>query len=841
MTSKVGRGTKIFLVVLLLGIAAGVLFYGLWWYNQPRPGHVKDEALLAGRDASTLTAADEDYFHDMDGGIDLIKLAPPNDKLALVRGRNTWMVWTAGNDRLWDKLIYKSAGALDFLKVLSSHPELLKIDSRFSRDKRWEYLGLVNDPCFEKATGPDPHRWNLWLDKRRPDCKPDPFENEQKYPGVQFGARGNVAGPDGEKQVGSYYGYETGIVGLRIFPNPDFDEAAAKKWDANLYYTDKRYYESKDLIRPYRVGMSCGFCHVGPNPVKPPADPDNPKWENLSANVGAQYFWIERIFYWEGEKDNFVWQLFHTSLPGSLDTSFVSTDNINNPRTMNAVYLLQERLDHSKRWGKEKLTGGQLNNKQLNDYISEGPLTKYFEPPDTVWTPRVLKDGSDSVGALGALNRVYLNIGTFSEEWLLHFNALVGGKPITPIEISVARQNSAYFKATEAQTPYMALFFLNSTAPHHLADAPGGKEYLKKDEALVPHGKEVFAERCARCHSSKVPDPPVAGLDPAGCAGSDYLNCWNKYWEWTQTSDFKDKMRAIVLKPDFLDGNYLSSELRVPVTLLQTNACSPLATNALGGNIWDNFSSQSYKDLPSVGTITWYHPYTGEPKTYVMPAGGRGFTRPPSLVSLWSTAPFLLNNSVGRFEENPSVEARLRSFEDSIHKMLWPEARDQDEELGSRIPGMIQRTTQRSNIKIAIGYLPEVLQPIAKRFPNLLDEKKENLVIGPIPKGTPVGLLTNINPLSESKDPAERLAHDQKLFDLVIRLATDLNKLGKDPSDAEVKKVFSNAVDQMLELSKCPDLIVNRGHYFGTDRLGYGEPGLKDADKQALIAFLKRF
>jgi len=841
MTSKVGRGTKIFLVVLLLGIAAGVLFYGLWWYNQPRPGHVKDEALLAGRDASTFTAADEDYFHDMDGGIDLIKLAPPNDKLALVRGRNTWMVWTAGNDRLWDKLIYKSAGALDFLKVLSSHPELLKIDSRFSRDKRWEYLGLVNDPCFEKATGPDPHRWNLWLDTRRPDCKPDPFENEQKYPGVQIGARGNVAGPDGEKQVGSYYGYETGIVGLRIFPNPDFDEAAAKKWDANLYYTDKRYYESKDLIRPYRVGMSCGFCHVGPNPVKPPADPDNPKWENLSANVGAQYFWIERIFYWEGEKDNFVWQLFHTSLPGSLDTSFVSTDNINNPRTMNAVYLLQERLDHSKRWGKEKLTGGQLNNKQLNDYISEGPLTKYFEPPDTVWTPRVLKDGSDSVGALGALNRVYLNIGTFSEEWLLHFNALVGGKPITPIEISVARQNSAYFKATEAQTPYMALFFLNSTAPHHLADAPGGKEYLKKDEALVPHGKEVFAERCARCHSSKVPDPPVAGLDPAGCAGSDYLNCWNKYWEWTQTSDFKEKMRAIVLKPDFLDGNYLSSELRVPVTLLQTNACSPLATNALGGNIWDNFSSQSYKDLPSVGTITWYHPYTGEPKTYVMPAGGRGFTRPPSLVSLWSTAPFLLNNSVGRFEENPSVEARLRSFEDSIHKMLWPEARDQDEELGSRIPGMIQRTTQRSNIKIAIGYLPEVLQPIAKRFPNLLDEKKENLVIGPIPKGTPVGLLTNINPLSESKDPAERLAHDQKLFDLVIRLATDLNKLGKDPSDAEVKKVFSNAVDQMLELSKCPDLIVNRGHYFGTDRLGYGEPGLKDADKQALIAFLKRF
>src|SRR5215472_805653 len=237
MTSSVGRGTKIFLIVSLVVVATGVLFYYLWWYKQPRPGHVKDEALLAGREASTFIAADEDQpFHDMDGGIDLIKLAPPTDKLALVRGRNTWMVWTAGNDRLWDKLIYKSAGALDFLKILSSHPELLMIDPRFRRDKRWEYLGLVNDPCFEKATGPDPHRWGLWLDKRRADCQPDPFENDQKYKGVKIGSRGTkVNGKD--FPVGSFYGYETGIVGLRLFPNPDFDDAAAKKWDPEKYYT----------------------------------------------------------------------------------------------------------------------------------------------------------------------------------------------------------------------------------------------------------------------------------------------------------------------------------------------------------------------------------------------------------------------------------------------------------------------------------------------------------------------------------------------------------------------------------------------------------------------------
>ena len=30
---------------------------------------------------------------------------------------------------------------------------------------------------------------------------------------------------------------------------------------------DRDFYESKDLVRPYRVGVSCAFCHVGPNPT----------------------------------------------------------------------------------------------------------------------------------------------------------------------------------------------------------------------------------------------------------------------------------------------------------------------------------------------------------------------------------------------------------------------------------------------------------------------------------------------------------------------------------------------------------------------------------------------
>ena len=128
----------------------------------------------------------------------------------------------------------------------------------------------------------------------------------------------------------------------------------------------------------------------------------------------------------------------------------------------------------AKRWGEETLAGGELNNKQFNDYVADGPLTEFFKAPNTSYSPRVLKDGADSVGALGALNRVYLNIGLYSEEWLRHFNPIVGGKPITPIEIAVAQEKSSYWQATEAQTPLTALYFLKAGRPDQLADAPGG-------------------------------------------------------------------------------------------------------------------------------------------------------------------------------------------------------------------------------------------------------------------------------------------------------------------------------------------------------------------------------
>ena len=832
-------------LVLVFLTVLGVVFLGC----HPLPGTIKDEATLHGRaDEKTFPAADEDYFRDMDYGITkdpeaVRKILDPyvpgitaqQAVASAVKGRNNWIVWTGGNDYFWDKLSWKfSLGTIDLLKTISSHPSL-----PHGRKDRWYYYGIVNEPCFKAPTKGRDDRFGLWLDERVTggDCgAADPFENETKYPGVKFGARGKTV------PVGSFYGYATGIIGLRLFPNPAFDEKAKARWDPEKYYSDPNYYNDKNLVKPYRVGMTCGFCHVGPNPSNPPADVENPTWANLNSNPGAQYFWVDRIFVWNPEEKSFAYQLFHTSRPGALDTSFVSSDQINNPRTMNAIYNLGARLEAARKWGGEELTGGELNNKQFNDYVPAGTaLTAFYDPAThTSKTPKVLKDGSDSVGSLGALNRVYINIGLFSEDWTTHFIPLVGGPHMSPIRIADAEKNSAYWRATEMQTPDVALFFLAASPPDLLKNAPGHEKYLNADDATINRGKEVFAERCARCHSSKLPAKAFTDFFKPGCVGPNYMSCWNAYWNWTKTAEFKNAMKAIVMQPDFADqNNALTTDLRVPVTLLETNACSPLATNAIAGNTWDNFSSTAYKSLPSVGSVKVQYPFP--PYTVSdygpLPGGGRGFTRPPSLASLWSTAPFLLNNTLGAFRWKGLVDDRMASFEDGITQLLWPEKRKGNMTVvtlsGKEHPGWIDYTPTTTYLTTSSGYLPgayNVLKGVLhKLHPNIVNEQGD-IQIGPIPKGTPINLVSNID-----------LEKEGDVVNLLFKIKHTLDDLGQNPTDEQAAKAFLPMVPDLLNVSKCKDFVVNKGHYFGTDFLpaSEGEPGLSDADKKALIEFLK--
>jgi hypothetical protein len=177
----------------------------------------------------------------------------------------------------------------------------------------------------------------------------------------------------------------------------------------------------------------------------------------------------------------------------------------------------------------------------------------------------------------------------------------------------------------------------------------------------------------------------------------------------------------------------------------------------------------------------------------------------------------------------------MASFNDSITKMLWPEKREKDAVLGDKIPGVIDRTNVTSWLRVPTGYLPDLLRStqdvLQLLAPNLF--KEGGLEIGPIPAGTPINLLANLDPLPQSPGLREQLLRDKAVVDVVVRLVRDLKALPAGATDEQARQVFSNVGEQLFALSKCPDYVVNRGHYFGSN--------LGDADKKALIAFLKTF
>src|SRR5438034_8229859 len=123
--------------------------------REPKPGQVLDGAAHANLLPGHFPAATEDYFHDMDYNV--VHGKRPVFTQREIEGRNMWMVWTGGDDRLWDVLAGEpSFGTFDLLKTISSHPAVLYKDPHaaagerpkylygYGRHNRFYYLGLVN-------------------------------------------------------------------------------------------------------------------------------------------------------------------------------------------------------------------------------------------------------------------------------------------------------------------------------------------------------------------------------------------------------------------------------------------------------------------------------------------------------------------------------------------------------------------------------------------------------------------------------------------------------------------------------------------------------------------------
>ena len=92
-----------------------------------------------------------------------------------------------------------------------------------------------------------------------------------------------------------------------------------------------------------------------------------------------------------------------------------------------------------------------------------------------------------------------------------------------------------------------------------------------------------------------------------------------------------------------------------------------------------------------------------------------------------------------------------------------------------------------------------------------------------MPEGTPINLLANLDPYTEPK----------KLVALIVQIQKALRRIKSEGLDAAAARELlkKDVAPALFSASKCPNLIEDRGHYFGTE--------LPDADKRALIEFLK--
>ncbi|MBN9521320.1 hypothetical protein J0H58_22835 [bacterium] len=694
------------------------------------------------------------YFEDMDcvgvGDGDRNRPEIRTKKLELsddgVRGRNAWVLWAAGNEAWWDWLARYGYGTIDLLRLVDSN----------ARKDRFAKTGLVNEPGTREPR-PEETEKSFGVRYARP-IKPGDAEMDGNPAKAHVEYRPD-RGP-GWKPADEYvYGYPSGVVGLRLFPNPDFDEAAKTRWRDNLklYYEDsdagRAYTADPDTVRPFRVGMSCGFCHIAPHPLHPPADKENPTWADLSNNVGNQFMRIRAVFGNMLRPDNYLYHVFDAQLPGAVDTSGYPSDNNNNPNTINSFYGLPGRLARAPGNPPETISADTLA--YLRQFVPHEAVSPHH-------VPRVLLDGSDSVGVHVALARVYLNIGTHHQQWIRTQNPVLGFRTQRPFKLRDTAANSLYWHATRIRVPYLAEFFKASTDPMRLRDAPpptdkkalrggaekdaglpwytapareapkdGGKEPPKADD--YARGRDVFARGCIACHSGVQPgdredfEPLVGGdlpntypdtdaskkpeerstlplpADPAKLSAGEKARLaaarralaltpedrarlargdgslpdryarWareavhrKEFWQWSVTDD-KGVASTV--------HNFLSIDERIPVTVTRTNSGRAAATNALHGHVWEDFASQTYRELAPVGAIRYRDPFSGAEKEYSPPGGGPGYYRVPTLISVWATAPFLHNNALGLFNNEVTVDGRLAAYEDAMARLLWPERR----------------------------------------------------------------------------------------------------------------------------------------------------------------------
>lgn len=786
-------------------------------------------------------------------------------------GRLIWFKATAGNDRFHTYVFQQRVGVLiDWFRVL-------RADQRDDRFRAW---GIINDPaCCVPGSDNCPAKS---LDETYGmDWCPGDEEllrhvgrDGYRDPACDFAdaplAEGEVHGPADQRQSACdlKFGTSTGALGIRKFPNPRFDKAAWQKLNGGLGSWEgynrpiaaaggrgeaaRSHLQDGAIEPPFLIGTSCGSCHIAFDPLNPPADPANPKWENIKGLIGNQYTRISEIMVSGMASNTLEWQMFAHARPGTSDTSAIPTDQVNNPGTINALINIPQRPVFANesvlKW--RKVASCEAEKDETRCWCEPGRNGKCWKKSlqqDTVH--HILKGGEDSIGALEAIQRVYFNIGSCSEQcWVNHLSDLRQVDPQqrgfgqTPFDIGQCRRDCPNFRAIEDRLGNILDFFMSAEAAatdlraareNVLRVASPAARYTDQDliadlerefgKGAVARGREVFANSCARCHSSQ----------PEAAAGQFAALDFHKL-------DLKSGLRQ----------DWLGNDKPTPASEVGTFRCRALHSNHMAGHVWQEYGSETLRAQPPDLNVK-------EPGD-----GGRGHYRNISLLNLWAHAPFLHNNALGpelcgkpavaandfyaqrpRYVDgslikllppaqqpaclayDPSVEGRYQLFKLSMADLLNP---------AQRIPKVTllnEDVTLRIGPRLWDGTDKETLLGFALTIPSEIDGR-----------GVTAGTLGNfqhkafIADLVRSKTAPKELeaALMQRLGqETGAKVLGDLKAIteelvGKPNALVEALRTRPYLVKQVY--SSCTAEIENEGHRFGED--------LPDSDKNALTAFL---
>lgn len=785
-------------------------------------------------------------------------------------GREIWYKATAGNARFHTYVFQQRVGVLiDWFRVLRS-------DQRQDRFRAW---GAINDPgCCTPGSPNCPAKSmddTYGLDWCPGDTELLKYVGKTGYrdPACDFkDAPLNLddphaqAGDQRQTSCDLKFGTSTGALGYRKFPNPKFNKDAWVKLNGNLgswegfnrHLADKgsegeaasSHLQDGSVEPPFLIGTSCGSCHIAFDPLNPPADPANPKWENIKALVGNQYTRVSEIMVSGMPQNSLEWQVFAHARPGTSDTSAIPTDQVNNPGTINAIINTAQRPTFANesvlKWRK---TASCDTNDETQCWCEPGRDHKCWKRSlANEQVHHILKGGEDSIGALEAIQRVYFNIGSCSEQcWVNHLTDLRQLDPQqrnfgqTPFNIGQCRRDCPNFRAIEDRLPNILDFFLSSEGFATDLQVARENELKQKDPkatytqqnlfadlekefgtGAVERGQKVFVENCARCHSKQ----------------PDVISGENK------SPDFRKISPATGLRED-----WMGSDRATPVSEVGTFRCRSLHSNHMSGHVWQEYGSETL------------HGRAADPNLKERADGGRSYMRNISLLSVWAHAPFMHNNAVGpelcgnpQNKDNDFYGQRPRYVDASHVKLLpseqQPKCVEYDPSVEGRFKLYKESMEELLNPNARIPKVTLLNQDITLRIGPKIWDGKENSVLGlqlTIPheidgRGVGAGTLGNfqhkefvVDLVQAQTKPQELESRLAKRFgeEEAKRVAADLKRIGQELAANPGSLV--DAVKQRPYLvkevySSCMAEVENVGHRFGED--------LAPADKKALIAFL---